>query len=288
MKKRDTGGIEDVIQETKVSKKIKELFQELVNEPEMKRYMHNLENFLPEVYGHSFRVALVAMSLAYENKLPDKDIKDIGYASILHDLGKLEIPESILNKSSKLNKKEQKIMREHVRRGFLKVIDSKYQRPKTIAITHHESRMVEPYPRTGADRRKGSRDSTERRNNYSRDEPLYQILAVADAYDALASKRAYKEPMTDGQIEEILRTELRVNPKYIDQVMEIQRKGENGGLARKLAAFFFILMGGYGLLRISFSITGNVISNSNKFYDSLGIISLVMGIVGAFFFLKKS
>ena len=50
-------------------------------------------------------------------------------------------------------------------------------------------------------------------------ESLTQILAVADMYESLASKRAYKEPFTKAEVEKILRAEFTGNPQYINQVL---------------------------------------------------------------------
>ncbi len=132
-------------------------------------------------YGHSERVALLAERLAYEMNLEQKQIELTHIAAHLHDLGKIGIPDSILNKPGRLTEEEFKIMQEHSVKGF--EILSKVQSLHHIAniVKHHHERYDgKGYP----DGLKG------------KEIPLMsRIIAVADSFDAMTSTRPYRRKL---------------------------------------------------------------------------------------------
>ncbi|MGA1868267.1 MAG: HD domain-containing phosphohydrolase [bacterium] len=132
----------------------------------------------PYTYGHSQRVTEYAMRTAIKMGLPKSDIKDIELAGILHDIGKIGIPEYILSKKEPLNEKEYAIIQGHSVRG-VKIIENIRQLKNVIPlIRHHHERM------DGA----GYPDGLE-----GEEIPLgSSILFVADAYDAMTSDRPYR------------------------------------------------------------------------------------------------
>lgn len=154
-----------------------------------------VENRDENTGGHIQRTAkyveIIARRLKSENKytkiLTDKYIEDMVIAAPLHDVGKIHIPDAILNKPGRLDDSEFTIMKSHASAGK-KIITHVEENvgdvnyiciAKEMAEYHHEWINGKGYP-----------------NGSSGDEiPLCaKILAVADVFDALVSKRSYKEP----------------------------------------------------------------------------------------------
>jgi len=134
---------------------------------------------------------LLASALAdqpgYKEYITPEYIEDIFNSSILHDIGKVGIPDAILLKPSKLNTEEYEIMKNHARLGgeAIETIETKIEGQsflsigKEIAFHHHEKWNGLGYP-SGL---KGEAIPLSAR-----------LIALADVYDALTSKRVYKEP----------------------------------------------------------------------------------------------
>ena len=131
--------------------------------------------------NHVVRVANYARLLGKKLGISEKEQEEIFYAAQLHDLGKIGIPDSILNKRGKLTFDEFEIMKNHSMFGYeiLKHRDSEYLRKGSIiAISHHERYDGLGYPRGLS----GENIPIEGR-----------IVAIADVFDALLMKRSYKD-----------------------------------------------------------------------------------------------
>jgi len=132
--------------------------------------------------GHSERVARYAVMIGRELRLPEDYIEKLEYLALLHDIGKISVPESILNKPSKLSDEEFAVVRNHAAVGA--EIISNIQiigEDASIVRHHHEWVNGRGYPD----------GLTEM------DIPLgAKIVAVADAFDAMTSSRTYREPYT--------------------------------------------------------------------------------------------
>ncbi len=132
--------------------------------------------------GHLLRMSNYAAAVARKLGLNDRTVESILYAAPMHDIGKIGIPDSILNKNTKLDLQEWEVMKQHVNIGaqILKSGKSGLIRlAETIALTHHEKWDGSGYPQG----LKGKQI------------PLVgRIVALADVFDALASKRPYKAP----------------------------------------------------------------------------------------------
>jgi HD-GYP domain-containing protein (c-di-GMP phosphodiesterase class II) len=131
---------------------------------------------------HSYRVTIYAVRLAEELGLPENEIRALIKGAFLHDVGKIGIRDSILLKPSNLTSEEFKEMTEHVRHGMDIVSGSVWLRDAAQVVgSHHEK-----YDGTGY---------LEKRNNG--DIPkVARIFTIADVFDALSSKRPYKDAMS--------------------------------------------------------------------------------------------
>ncbi|WP_239454237.1 HD-GYP domain-containing protein [Bacillus suaedaesalsae] len=160
----------------------------------------------PYTLHHSENAAKYSLELAEEMNL-SKDICDsIRTGTLLHDIGKIGIPENILNKDDKLTDQEYKIIKDHPQIGY-KIIEDvsifNENGVSDIVLYHHERYDGKGYP-----------------EGLKEDEiPLTpRIVAVADAFDAMSSKRSYREELDhDYILNEISKGKgTQFNPKIVD------------------------------------------------------------------------
>src|SRR5207245_490587 len=129
--------------------------------------------------GHSQKVAAYAALIAEALGMDDAEVEEIRLGAVLHDIGKVGIPENILNKNGPLNPEEWETMKSHV--GFgAKILEplTPLARIREMVLHHHEFFDASGYP-TGVS---GEAISLGAR-----------IIAVADAYDTITSDRTYKK-----------------------------------------------------------------------------------------------
>ena len=136
----------------------------------------------PYTKGHSTSVSRYAEALARAVNLPEAEVERIKIGAVLHDVGKIGIPESVLKKPGKLDDEEWKIMKQHPTIGVEKVLAPNEALREFIPIVkyHHERLDGKGYP----DGLKGEEIPLEAR-----------IVSVADAYHALVSDRPYRKSM---------------------------------------------------------------------------------------------
>ena len=133
--------------------------------------------------GHSYRVAEYSALIARELNWDEDEIRNLKNAAYLHDIGKIGIPDNILNKPVKLTDEELGVIKEHTVIGaeILKNI-TLIDHVKEATRSHHERYDGRGYP----DGLKGE------------EIPLYaRIIAVADSFDAMKSRRIYRSPLDD-------------------------------------------------------------------------------------------
>ena len=125
---------------------------------------------------HCSRTALYSTILASACEFCKKDIRNIFIAAMAHDIGKIDIPEYILNKPGRLTKEEYKIMKQHAEKGAEMLKDSLSPELIDMIRYHHENMDgTGYYGLTGSSIPKGAR-----------------IIHICDVYDALITKRQYK------------------------------------------------------------------------------------------------
>jgi len=192
----------------------------LLRRPEIKNHIDELKDHHEDSALHCIRVSELVVAIGRENNLSTEDIELLGLAGLLHDLGKCDIGDEILSKSSDLDNQERTKVEEHPRRGFLKLDHPSFKEARKIVVGHHEYKL-NPYPRDGTDRRNDAREIGDRRNSDKKIGELTEILAVADIFDALASRRSYKEPFSNEKISEIMHEQFTGDRLYLKQILDL-------------------------------------------------------------------
>jgi len=167
----------------------------------------------PRTGGHSRRVAIYSKQMAKEYGLSDKDCQDIEWAANMHDIGKIAIPDAILNKDSRLTDEEYAIMKSHTIRGAEILSDfTLLDHVIEGAEYHHERYDGRGYP-------KGLKGE---------EIPLYaRIIGVADAFDAMTANRVYRKQMDFGyvlgELEKGRGTQF--DAKFVDILLKLIKDG---------------------------------------------------------------
>ena len=159
---------------------------------------------------HIVRMSQYSAFIAKKLGLPDKEVQNIQYASPMHDVGKIGIPDSILLKPGKLTEKEFDLMKMHTTIGAKILANSKseiLQVAEQIALSHHEKWNGKGYPQGLS----GNKIPLAAR-----------IVALADTFDALTSKRPYKNPYPAEIALEIIKKERGryFDPDVVDVFLE--------------------------------------------------------------------
>lgn len=162
----------------------------------LKMILHLLELRDPYTLGHSVRVAKIVRLIAEEVKVKI-DIKDLQYGALLHDIGKIVVPDSILHKSSILSKAEKILIEQHTVLGYESVQSLRIpDLIKEAIYYHHENYDGTGYP-------------LKLRGN---DIPVSaRIIKIADVYDALITDRPHRKSFSEKEAKNIM---LREKNKY--------------------------------------------------------------------------
>lgn len=135
----------------------------------------------PYTRGHSLQVCGYTRALAEELRLDDETVERLVDGAILHDIGKISVPDSLLNKPVRLTEEEFAVIRSHPVRGADMLARASHLRGLLPIVRHHHERYDgKGYP----DRLSGEAIPFEAR-----------IVALADAFDAIVSQRVYKQAM---------------------------------------------------------------------------------------------
>ena len=170
--------------------------------------LHNMRGYDDPTYTHCLNVSLICHVFGNWLGFPDRDIEALTLAGLLHDIGKLKIPSSILDKPAKLTDNEFNIIKTHAVEGYniLKDLDLD-ERIKNAALMHHERCDGSGYPLgiTG-----------------DRIDPFAKIVSIADVYDAMTSARVYRGPMCPFKVISIFESEglQKYDSEYILTFLE--------------------------------------------------------------------
>ncbi|MCM1388688.1 MAG: diguanylate cyclase [Bacillus sp. (in: Bacteria)] len=163
--------------------------------------------------GHSMRVAYYSEALARKIGWSEEDVQNIHYIALLHDIGKIGVPDSVLNKPFKLTNVEFELIKNHTTMGAEILKDIKmFPNVSVGAKFHHERYDGRGYP------------------NGLRGEEIPEVarvIGIVDSYDAMTSNRVYRKRLQD----EMVKQELvkgrgtQFDPYLVDQFMELLEEG---------------------------------------------------------------
>lgn len=157
------------------------LVTEMFDDPRALVSLTRLKDNDAYTFTHCVNVSILAIYLAMHAKLKE-DIEEIGVGALLHDVGKMLIPASILKKDGKLTFDEMNIIRSHPSLGADLLIKSGGYSDTTIAcvLSHHEKASGDGYPNARSEKEI---------------EHCAMVTALADVYDALTTDRSYRKAM---------------------------------------------------------------------------------------------
>jgi putative nucleotidyltransferase with HDIG domain len=158
-------------------------------------YTHVKENY---VFSHSLNVTLYTTAVAIKRGFNTKQLSEIGMGALLHDVGKLFIPQGILHKPGRLTEEEFEQIKKHTEHGF-ELLRKTYEIPLSsahCAYQHHEKLNGSGYPR-----------------GLKGDEihPFAKVLSVCDVFDALTTHRVYRRSMLPHEAMELIYTETHTH-----------------------------------------------------------------------------
>lgn len=186
---------------------------EAIIEQTMQTFVNFIEAKDPSTMGHSLRVAKYSKMLAESLGVPEEECNQVYYIALMHDCGKIYIPDEILSKPGRLDDDEYEVMKKHTVYGKDILRDfTAIEKIGVGALSHHERYDGKGYP-----------------NGIAGEEiPLIaRIICVSDAFDAMNSKRCYRDSLS----EDVILNELKKNkgkqfdPKVVDSLLALIGKG---------------------------------------------------------------
>ena len=176
-----------------------------------------LKEFDEYTTTHSLNVSVLTMALAESLGLATQDVRTFGIAGLLHDLGKVNVPQDILNKPGKLTDEERAVMQQHPVAGARLIIESGRRLDLAAAVAHEHHIMINGhgYPQ----------------RHYHRDcHKASKVVHVCDVFDALRTRRPYRDAWESTRalayIEERAGTEFE--PEAATAFVAMMRKAEGG------------------------------------------------------------
>lgn len=175
-----------------------------------------LSTLSPEQYSfqtHAVNVSILSAMLGYNMKLDVAELRNLALASLLHDIGKKNIPKSILDKDGPLSEDEFKTVRKHPELSDNILRENKIIDPKILSAIkyHHERLDGSGYP-AGL---KGNKI-----HNYA------QIIGVCDVFDALTAERTFRAKYSTFNALAIMKKKMahELNQKYVDGLIRLLQK----------------------------------------------------------------
>ncbi|MCZ8517109.1 HD-GYP domain-containing protein [Paenibacillus filicis] len=186
-----------------------------------------------ETQGHSFRVTSYALRLGQEMRLSERELGLLARGALLHDVGKIGVPDAILLKPDRLTEDEWNVMRSHVAIGYQMLRHITFLEPSLDVVRYHHERWDGkgyPFQLEGEQI------------------PLYaRIFAVCDTYDAMTSDRPYRKGRSCEEARqeiarcagtqfcpEVAEAFLRIDPEEWGEIRRLSQAGESEDLLDRM------------------------------------------------------
>ncbi|MFA9377750.1 MAG: HD-GYP domain-containing protein [Lachnotalea sp.] len=170
--------------------------------------LHNMREYDDVTYHHSMSVAIMCNIIGKWLAFSEEDIEVLTLAGLLHDTGKVMMPDSIIKKPDRLSIAEYEIIKTHPFQGYNLLKDEDIdERIKKAALMHHERCDGSGYP---------SRFASAEIDDFAK------IVAIADVYDAMTSSRSYRGALCPFDVVHIFETEglRKYEPKFLLPFLE--------------------------------------------------------------------
>ncbi|MDD3370026.1 MAG: HD-GYP domain-containing protein [Lachnospiraceae bacterium] len=170
--------------------------------------LHNMRDYDDATYMHCMNVALICNIFARWLNLSREEIHVSTLCGLMHDIGKIQIPDAIIKKPAKLTDKEYNIIKTHPIEGYNLVRNTDLNTHiKNAILMHHERNDGSGYPLGLIG---------------ERIDPYAQIVSIADVYDAMTSARVYRGPLCPFAVIGLFEDEgfQKYNPQFILTFLE--------------------------------------------------------------------
>ena len=166
-----------------IERAAEEMVSSIMRNPDALVSLSQIKGYDEYTYVHSVNVGILITSLVHSMNYPEEQLLEAGIGGLMHDIGKMRVPEHILNKPGKYTSEEFAIMKRHPENGLaiLKNSNSISDLSKMVIIEHHERFNGKGYPK-----------GLDEKNIHE----IGLVAAVADVYDAMTTDRIYRSAWT--------------------------------------------------------------------------------------------
>ena len=170
------------------------LLEQILQSPALVLRLASIKSYDEYTLYHSVNVAVISIGLGLVIGLPETLLREIAMAGMLHDVGKIAIPHEILRKPGPLDEEEWRVMRRHPVLGadLLSRLPGSNRLPMIVAFEHHLRFDMRGYPSVPAGWVQ---------------HPISRLACVADVFDAMTSRRAYKKAIPNTDVRGYVRDE---------------------------------------------------------------------------------
>ncbi|WP_298787438.1 HD-GYP domain-containing protein [uncultured Marinococcus sp.] len=183
---------------------LENMFCSVMKMPKVKTLMDKIKEWDLYTYQHSFDVFILGTLLAYELDFPN--MREIAVGCLLHDVGKLKVPQEILWKNGALNGQEMGIVQAHTLHGYTLLKEWEFsERVALMALDHHERLNGRGYPRA---------------LDEEKIQELARLIGVVDIFSALSLDRPYREALSPHKALRIIVNEESVDMNYVARLCE--------------------------------------------------------------------
>jgi HD-GYP domain-containing protein (c-di-GMP phosphodiesterase class II) len=177
---------DDILFSERITEAVNKIIDDIFSSGDIVVNLIDIKSFDNYTYMHSVNVCILSIITGIKMKLSYEALKELGIGALLHDIGKITVPEGILKKKDSLDDKEYELIKQHALMGYkiLKKVPKVSEASALVALCHHERYDGKGYIQ-GLSR--------EDIHIYSR------IVAIADIFDALTSDRVYRRKISTSQ-----------------------------------------------------------------------------------------